>query len=114
MKIRKKSIDLVPREDAHGGSGSRRLYLSNKELANADFQAMTHGYLPPQAKFAWHTHDGIEEIMLVLKGNGIVRDRDGEYPYQEGDLFIFPQNVEHEIENTGDKEHEYIFMRIKV
>lgn len=52
--------------------------------------------------------------MLVLKGEGIVRDQDGEYPYKRGDLFIYPQNVEHEIENTGNEEHEYIFIRTKV
>ncbi|HEU5376211.1 MAG TPA: cupin domain-containing protein [Ktedonobacteraceae bacterium] len=114
MKIIKKPGETVPREDAHGGSGGRRLYVSDSELENADFQAMTYGFLPPKAKFVWHNHEGIEEIMLVLKGKGIVRDRDGEYPYKEGDLFIYPQNIEHEIENTGDEEHEYIFIRTKV
>jgi quercetin dioxygenase-like cupin family protein len=70
--------------------------------------------LPGGSKFTWHNHDGIEEIMLVLKGKGIVRDRDGEYEYSEGDLFIYPQNVEHEIENPTNEEHEYIFVRMKV
>lgn len=113
MKIIKKSNESVKREDAHAGSGGRKLYISYDELENPDFQALTYGYLPSKAKFSWHTHEDIEEIMLVLKGSGIVRDRDGEYPYTEGDLFVFPQNIEHEIENTGDEEHEYIFVRIK-
>jgi quercetin dioxygenase-like cupin family protein len=114
MKIIKKASESVKREDAHGGSGGRRLYVSTNELENPDFQALTYGFLPAKAKFEWHCHDGIEEIMLVLKGKGIVRDRDGEYSYKEGDLFIYPQNIEHEIENTGEEEHEYIFIRTKV
>lgn|GEM_PF-4012761 len=30
-----------------------------------------------------------------------------------GDVFIYPKNIEHEIENNSDEEHEYIFVRIK-
>lgn len=115
MKIIKKSNDSVPREDAHGGSGGRKLYASKGELQNNQFQAMTYGYLPAGSKFEWHHHENIEEIMLVLKGRGIVRDRDGEYLYEAGDFFIFPANIEHEIENSSnDEEHEYVFYRIAI
>jgi mannose-6-phosphate isomerase-like protein (cupin superfamily) len=113
MRIIKKLNHSVPRAGAHAGSGERKLYISNGELENQDFQAMTHGFLPGKSKFAWHHHDGIEEVMLVLRGEGIVRDRDGEYAYSQGDLFIYPQKVDHEIENPTDDEHEYIFVRIK-
>lgn len=114
MKIIKKPKESFTREDAHGGSGGRILYASQGELQNNAFQAMTYGYLPAKAKFDWHQHEDIEEIVLVLKGQGIIRDREGEYEYKEGDLFIFPANIEHMIENTGSDEHEYIFFRIKV
>lgn len=114
MLIIKKSNKDVKREDAHGGSGGRKLYVSNSEMQNKDFQAMTYGFLPGGSKFDWHHHDGIEEIMLVLKGSGEVQDRDGKYTYSPGDLFIFPANIEHEISNTEDYEHEYIFVRFRV
>lgn len=113
MRIIRKLSESVKREEAHECSGGRKLYVSNGELENKDFKAMTYGYLPGKSKFAWHYHDGIEEIMLVLKGKGLVRDRDGEYEYAEGDLFIYPPNVEHEIDNTSEYEHEYIFIRIR-
>jgi len=114
MKIIKKTCESVKREDAHGGSGGRKLYISDNELESENFKALTYGYLPAGSKFTWHNHENIEEIMLVVKGKGIVRDRDGEYAYKEGDLFVYPQNIEHEIENTGNQENEYIFIRIKV
>lgn len=110
MKIIKKQGSSLPREDAHGGSGGRKLYVGENELRNVT--GMTYGYLPVGSKFAWHVHDNIDEIMLVLKGNGIVRDHDGDYSYSEGDLFIFPSGIEHEIENPGDYEHEYVFVRV--
>ena len=50
--------------------------------------------------------------MIVLKGTGLVRDSDGEYPYAPGDVFVFPDKIIHEIENTCDTENEYIFVRI--
>ena len=74
---------------------------------------MTYGYLPAGSKFAWHSHENINEIMLVLKGTGIVKDQDGEYPYAPSDLIIFPKNIEHEIENLTTEENEYIFVRTK-
>ena len=111
MKIIKKANETFIREDAHGGSGGRKLYIAEDEVKN--FHGMTYGYLLAGAKFAWHSHESINEVMVVLKGEGIVRDREGEYTYKAGDVFIYPANIEHEIENVSDVEHEYIFVRVK-
>jgi len=110
VKIIKKLGSSFSREDAHGGSGGRKLLLSDKEIQNV--QGMTYGYLPGGSMFALHSHEGMDEVMYVLKGKGTVRDEDGTYDYQAGDLFVFPAGIEHEIANTTDKEHEYIFIRI--
>lgn len=110
MKIIKKSNETFVREDAHGGSGGRKLLLADNEMKNV--QAMTYGFLPAGSKFAWHTHEKMNEVMLILKGQGTVRDEDGIYPYSKGDVFTFPKDIFHEIENTSEEEHEYIFVRV--
>lgn len=110
MKIIKKSHETFAREDAHGGSGGRKLFLADNEMKNV--QGMTHGFLPANSKFAWHMHEKLNEVMLVLKGQGTVRDEDGAYPYTVGDVFVFPEGVFHEIENPSNEEHEYIFVRV--
>ncbi|MBP6931200.1 MAG: cupin domain-containing protein [Candidatus Pacebacteria bacterium] len=110
MKIIKKSHETLIREDAHGGSGSRKVLLSDREISNV--QGLTYGFLPAGSKFVWHTHEKMNETMLVLKGHGTARDEDDIYQYNEGDLFIFPEGVYHEIENTSEEESEYIFVRI--
>ena len=110
MKIRKKSNETFVREDAHGGSGGRKLLLADNEMKNV--QGMTYGFLPAGAKFAWHTHEGMNEVMYVLKGQGTVRDEDGTYPYTVGDVFVFDAGIFHEIENLSNEEHEYIFVRV--
>lgn len=110
MKVTKKSNETFVREDAHGGSGGRKLLLADNEMKNV--QGMTYGFLPAGSKFAWHNHDKLNEVMYVLKGQGTVRDEDGTYPYNAGDVFIFPEGIYHEIENTSNEEHEYIFVRV--
>ena len=110
MKILKKSSQEVKKEDAHGGSGSRKLYIADNEFRT--IQGMTYGWLPVGNKYEWHKHENIDEIMYVIKGNGIVKDEDGEYPYNPGDIFMYPANLFHEIYNNGNIESEYIFVRI--
>lgn len=63
-------------------------------------------------QFEWHMHEKMNEVMIVLKGQGIVKDEDGIYTYSAGDVFVFPQGVFHEIENPSNEEHEYIFVRV--
>ncbi len=114
MKIIKRKANDIPKEDAHGGSGSRKVYADPSYTVGNNLEALTHGYLPAKATFDWHTHDSIDEVMVVVKGDGIVNDRDGEYGYAAGDVFVFPANIEHKIHNPTDDEHEMIFLRVKV
>jgi quercetin dioxygenase-like cupin family protein len=113
MKVTKRpSVDII-KEEAHGGSGSRKVYASPEHLKSIHFEAMTHGYLPAGQTFDWHDHKDIEEIMVVIKGEGIVHDEDGEYHYAPGDVFVYPANVQHKIHNPTDYEHEMIFVRVR-
>ncbi len=52
--------------------------------------------------------------MIVLKGTGEVSDEDGTYVYEPGDVFVFPADTQHMIENTSDEQHEMLFVRVKV
>lgn len=75
---------------------------------------MTHGWLPGGNAFDWHDHKGVEEIMVVIKGEGEVHDEDGVYGYEPGDVFVFPANIQHKIHNPSSEEHEMIFVRVRV
>jgi mannose-6-phosphate isomerase-like protein (cupin superfamily) len=112
MKITKRSKSEIIKEDAHGGSGSRKVYASNNHLKSAYFEMMTHGFLSAKKEFDWHKHENVEEVMVVLKGSGNVFDKDGVYSYSIGDVFIFPSNIMHKIVNTGEDESEMIFVRV--
>ena len=114
MKITKRPSSTIQKEEAHGGSGARKVYASPDHLKSTHFEMMTHGYLPAGQIFDWHDHQDVEEIMVVLKGEGVVSDEDGEYPYAPGDVFVFPANTQHKIENKSQEEHEMVFVRVKV
>lgn len=113
MKIIKRSASAIPKEDAHGGSGSRKVYASPEHLSSTHFEMMTHGYLPAGKTFDWHEHKDTEEIMIVVKGTGEVHDKDGVYSYEPGDVFVYPANIQHKIHNPSTEEHEMIFVRIR-
>jgi quercetin dioxygenase-like cupin family protein len=114
MKIIKRAAAGIPKEEAHGGTGSRKLFASPEFLKSTNLEAMTHGFLPAGNSFDWHDHTNVEEIMFVLKGEGKVYDKDGEYTYAPGDVFIFPANTQHKITNDSQEEHEMIYVRIKL
>jgi len=114
MKIIKRSASEINKEEAHGSSGARKVYASPEHLKSTHFEAMTHGYLPAGKTFDWHEHADIEEIMVVVKGEGEVSDEDGVYNYAPGDVFVYPADTRHKIHNPSDYEHEMIFVRVKV
>ncbi len=114
MQIIKRNAHDIAKEEAHGGTGFRKVYANQDQLRSTHFEAVTHGYLPAGNVFDWHDHPDTEEIMIVLKGQGTVSDADGDYNYNESDVFVFPANVQHKIANTSKHEHEMIFMRVKV
>lgn len=114
MKVIKRSASEINKEEAHGGSGSRKVYASPEHLKSKYFEAMTYGYLPAGKAFDWHDHTDIEEIMVVVKGEGEVHDEVGVYDYAPGDVFIYPANTKHKIYNPTDTEHEMIFVRVKI
>jgi quercetin dioxygenase-like cupin family protein len=114
MKVIKRSNESIQKEEAHGGSGARKVFVSQEYLKSTNLEAMTYGYLPSGKTFDWHDHTDIEEIMVVLKGEGEVHDEDGVYEYAPGDVFIYPANTQHKIHNPTDYEHEMIFVRVKI
>lgn len=46
-------------------------------------------------EFFWHRHDNEDELFLVLKGNLLIRLRDGDIEVGEGEFVIIPRGVEH-------------------
>jgi mannose-6-phosphate isomerase-like protein (cupin superfamily) len=48
-----------------------------------------------RGEFVWHKHDDEDEMFLVVKGEIIIRLRDGDVRLGEGEFAIIPRGVEH-------------------
>ena len=48
-----------------------------------------------KGEFVWHAHAGQDEMFLVLKGEIVIRMRDGDVSLSTGDLFVVPKGTEH-------------------
>ena len=70
MQIIKKANETFQKEEAHGGSGGRKLYIAEDEVKN--FHGMTYGFLPNGSKFAWHSHENINRPVLKLRKESVV------------------------------------------
>ncbi len=110
----KKNIKEISIEGTSHLSGSRKMIVGKNETSSKYFEAHTYGYLPSGVKWGMHKHDNIVEICVVIKGEGIIRDSEGnEESFVVGDRFIFPSNTKHEIENNSGEEAEFYFFRFQ-
>jgi len=76
------------------------------ELIGAAALGLSVYDLPPgQSAFPYHYELGREEWLLVLSGRPTLRDPDGEYHLEPGDVVVFPEGEEgaHKVTNNGDE-----------
>lgn len=100
-------------EEAHGGSGSRQILVKPEHVSSQYFEAITKGFLKPGNAFDWHTHENVDEIFIVLKGEGRFYCENEVVDYNEDDVIAVPGNLKHKIEAGGKSINEYYFIRIK-
>ena len=48
-----------------------------------------------KGEFIWHHHDNEDELFLVIKGQLLMRLRDGDVRINPGEFLIVPRGVEH-------------------
>ncbi len=110
----KKKIEDIPTEQAHAGSGSRKLIVSNQDDISSNIEAVTKGYLEPGGFFHWHQHVGIDEFWIVIKGSGFIEYKNSDrFEYKAGDFIYTPANLEHRIEASGETQSEFYFVRVR-
>jgi len=48
-----------------------------------------------KGEFVWHAHEHEDELFFVVKGNLIIKLRDGDLRLGPGELAVIPKGVEH-------------------
>ncbi len=59
---------------------------------------------PGGAAHEYHTHPNAEEVLYVIKGNGIAISGDEEFEIGPGDVIFVPKGDRHFFKNTNDSE----------
>ena len=111
MKFKKFSLKNIPVEEAHGRSGQRQVLVKAGYIASDNLEAITKGFLSKGSSYDWHSHEGIDEIFIVLKGSGKFFCGDDETDYREEDVVLAPPNIKHKI--TAEEDSEFYFIRVK-
>jgi mannose-6-phosphate isomerase-like protein (cupin superfamily) len=98
------NIDECPVMDLPHGRG-KSINLFNPSNATKNVDVHINVLNPGVKKGAIHYHKTIENVYIILEGNGTIVDKDGKvYPIRAGQaVFLKPgENVDtHEIFNTG-------------
>ena len=102
--MKHKNIDDLPRKhkaDAEGYAFIRQDFLEVREA-----QSLVRVYeIPPgKSAYPYHYHLKNEETFFVIKGEGLLRTREGERKVRSGDLLFFPAGEDgaHKLTNTSE------------
>ena len=113
MKFTKISLNNIPVEEAHGGSGSRQMLIQPQHVESKYFEAVTKGFLRVGKIFDWHFHQDTDEVFIVTKGEGRFSCEDKVTEYKAGDVITVGANLKHKIEAMGQETTEGFFIRVK-
>jgi mannose-6-phosphate isomerase-like protein (cupin superfamily) len=104
---------LRPVEAMHRGKGAvfyRRAL--GPEVFTTNWAYVDHAVLPPGTSLGAHRHAGVEEVYYVLAGEGSARVNDETAAIKEGDAVTVLLNEVHSLENSGDRELEFLIIGV--
>lgn len=109
MVRKSKDMRIAHGTDFHGGKGTVKMinFLEESESKGIG-RLFCHCIIPAGASIGYHQHKGDNEIYYFLKGQGRVNDNGVEYDVEPGDSMMCYDGDYHSVENTGDKDLEFI------
>lgn len=106
------NIDDVPLRDNGNGDGfAARIGSFGHLIGSSGIGVMLHVVEPGKKAFPFHVHHQIEELFIILEGEGIYRFGKQEYEVRTGDVCAAPTGGSehaHQLINTGKKTLKYL------
>ena len=104
--MRHKNIDALPRKHKVGAAGYEFYRRDFIRIHEADSLVRIYELPPGKSAYPYHFHLKNEETFFILRGEGLLRTRDGERAVRPGDLLFFPAGEDgaHKLTNTSDTE----------
>ena len=95
MPILRQMLGRLP----NGPKARVRNFIANARLGTK-VTTIHENVISPGVVVPSHTH-AIEEVIVVLSGEGECRTENGTQAYSAGDVLIFPAGLKHSIRNPG-------------
>ena len=104
--MRHKNIVELPRKHKVGAAGYEFYRRDFIRIHEADSLVRIYELPPGKSAYPYHFHLKNEETFFILRGEGLLRTRDGERAVRPGDLLFFPAGEDgaHKLTNTSDTE----------
>jgi uncharacterized cupin superfamily protein len=101
-------VEAAPDEWGEGVRGARLLDRSGRPRLVCAVWELDPGAQSPQ----YHAHHGAEEMLLVLRGEPILRTPDGERGLAEGEVVNFPPGASgaHQVRNQSPQVVRYLMI----
>ena len=99
------TLDRSPRN--HRGGQVSHLLLASGQFGSENL-AVTWVEGEPGSEQAVHSHDGREQVYVVVRGHGAMRVGDEVEEVGPGTLIMVPPNTDHSIKNIGDDTLIYV------
>ena len=93
------TLDRSPRN--HRGGQVSHLLLASGQFGSENL-AVTWVEGEPGSEQAVHSHDGREQVYVVVRGHGAMRVGDEVEEVGPGTLIMVPPNTDHSIKNIGE------------
>jgi quercetin dioxygenase-like cupin family protein len=90
---------VIWQDDDHG-----RLFNTERPEGMNSFTNFARLTINPGKSNNMHTHEGIEQVYMVLKGGGTVQVGDERKEVRSGDVIFLPSDVPHGFFNTTEKQ----------
>jgi len=113
QKILVRHANDIKTELAHGGAGQRQLIFSNPDIPNSKLEAVTIGKLPAKGVFEPHSHENVDELMVVVSGHAQVTSASQKINVLPGHFVLFPAGIKHKIANTEKTPFVAQFVRFR-
>jgi mannose-6-phosphate isomerase-like protein (cupin superfamily) len=115
MKIfRLKDLEWTPasHENPESPSVWKKVLLQKADLLEGRVQMVNWCRMEPEKAFRAHYHEDLEEIFIILKGQGKILVDGEEAEMGKGEAVVIPPGIVHEMKNAGGEDLEYLAVGI--
>jgi uncharacterized cupin superfamily protein len=119
LPVPKINLDTIPQTNATGypapyaGEVQGRWYRRLGPASGISEFGVSHVTLKPGAWSSQrHWHEGEDEFLVMLEGEGILIDNDGRTPIQPGDCIALPKGDGNAHHVVNESDHDILFIAV--